>query len=149
MRFWTVPASWPDETVYIVAGGESASAQNLELLRDKRVILINSSYERLACFNSDLPGPRIPAADFLIFGDNRWWASKRPNHKQNILKLPLQLVTVARMVSHPRVLQMRKNAPPGLQANRHSLTMRRTTLTAAINLAALLVAPESTQCLLS
>ncbi len=138
---WSVPALWPGETVYIVAGGGSVRSQNLELLRDKRVILINSSYERLAGFKSGLSGPLIPAADFLIFGDHRWWGNREPNHQKNILGLACKLVTV-QSINHPKVLRLRKNKPPGLSLDRKSLTMRRTTLSAAINFAAMLSEPK-------
>jgi len=61
-EFWTVPRLWPGETVFIIGGGPSVRGQNIEALRGRRVIAINSSYLV------------APWADYLIFADERWWA---------------------------------------------------------------------------
>ena len=49
------------ESVFIVGGGPSVADQNLELLRGRKVIAINSSFKV------------VPFADVLFFGDARWW----------------------------------------------------------------------------
>lgn len=121
MLLWTATAEWPGETAFIVAGGPSVAEQNLDLLRDRKVIVINSSYER------------VPWADFLYFGDSRWWNE----HKANLAEFKGRIVSTAPSATgDKRVLMMRKNRPPGLSDNRQELTCRRTSLAAAINLAA-------------
>ena len=59
--FWSVPREWPRQTAFIVCGGPSVLGQNLELLRGRNVIVINSSVYA------------VPWADYLYFGDWRWW----------------------------------------------------------------------------
>ena len=61
MTLWSVPRAWPGETAYIVAGGPSVAWQDLGLLRGRRVIAVNSSWEA------------VPWAAILLFADLRWW----------------------------------------------------------------------------
>lgn len=58
--FWTVTPEWQGETAFLVCGGPSVLDQNIEALRGRRVMVVNSS-----CY-------RIPWADILFFGDERW-----------------------------------------------------------------------------
>ena len=122
LPLWSVPREWPGETAFIVAGGPSVANQNLELLRGRKVIAINSSYER------------VPWADILIFGDNRWFRE----HRDKILTLSCRLVTVAATANDPKIMRLGKHKPPGMSSDPTRLTMRRTTLSAALNLAALM-----------
>lgn len=136
MPLWTVPAPWPGETVFIVAGGPSIREQNLDLLRGRRIIAINSSYLRLP--EHGLPPPHLPHLDYLLVGDNRWWKRFGDQVRNSVA---FQIVTTAqRMIKDddPQVLKVRKHHPPGLSGTRNALAMRRTTLSAAINLAAFL-----------
>jgi hypothetical protein len=71
---WNVTPEWAGETVFIVAGGPSVAAQNLDVLAGRKVIAVNSSYER------------VPGADVLFFGDCRWWDEHR---ERDALKLVL------------------------------------------------------------
>ena len=57
--FWSVPREWPGETAFIVGGGPSVLGQDLDALRGRRVIVINSSVYA------------VPGADFLFFDDHR------------------------------------------------------------------------------
>lgn len=62
-----VPRLWPGETVAILAGGPSLTADQVDYVRGKaRVIAINNAY-RLA-----------PWADALYACDGEWWDSYRP-----------------------------------------------------------------------
>ena len=111
---------WEGLTCYIVAGGPSVAAQDLTVLRGRKIIAINSSYEK------------VPFAEFLFFGDSRWWF----NHHPSLKSVTGKLVTVSNAALHPSVLNMRKiNPPPGLTDIRTGLAMRRTSLQGAINLA--------------
>jgi hypothetical protein len=128
--FWRVEREWPGETAFIVGGGPSVLEQDLELLRGRRVIVINSSVFA------------VPWADFLFFGDWRWW--HEPENKAAIAGFAERVVTTSRMVSDSKVLTCRKTNPPGLALARDSLMQKWTSLTAATNLAAHLVGPGGT-----
>ena len=128
--FWTVPCEWEDETAFIIGGGPSVLGQDLAALRGQRVIVINSSVYA------------VPWADFLFFGDWRWW--NEPENKAAIASFAGRVVTTSRMVSDKKVLTCRKANPPGLALARDSLMQKWTSLTAATNLAAHLVGPGGT-----
>jgi len=122
--FWSVPHEWPGETVFVIGGGPSVLGQDLGSLRGRRVIAINSS------------AYAVPWADILYFGDWRW----SEDNRAAIASFPGRVVTTSRMVGGDRkVLVCGKTNPPGLAIERNSLMQRRTSLTAATNLAAHLV----------
>jgi hypothetical protein len=125
MQFWTVPHEWPGECCYIVAGGPSVLEHDLEQLRGRRVIVINSSVHA------------VPWADFLYFGDWRWWSEA--DNQAAVKSFAGRVVTTSRMVQDGKVLICRKANPPGLAVARDNLTQKWTSLTAATNLAAHLV----------
>jgi hypothetical protein len=126
--FWRVEREWPGETVFIIGGGPSVLGQDLELLRGRRVIVINSSVFA------------VPWADFLYFGDWRWWHE----NKAAIAGFAGRAVTVSQSVADSRLLTCRKINPPGLASAPDSLMQKWTSLTAATNLAAHLVGPGGT-----
>lgn len=129
-------ADWAGETVFIIAGGPSVAQQNLELLRGRKIIAINSSYERLEGYGvpgfTDKP-PHLPHVDLLIFGDGHWWTA----HKQKAGRLDCPIVTVAQNVKDERVTKLTQLRPPAFSHAPTALTQRATTLSAAINAAAL------------
>ena len=126
--FWPVPCEWPGETAFVIGGGPSVLGQDLESLRGRRVIVINSSVYA------------VPWADILFFGDWRWWEDNRAA----VASFPGRVVTTSCMVPDRKVLVCRKTNPPGLALERNSLMQKRTSLTAATNLAAHLVGPGGT-----
>ena len=129
--FWHVPREWECETVFIIGGGPSVLDIDLEQLRGRRVIVINSSVFK------------VPWADFLYFGDWRWW--HEDVNRAAVASFAGRVVTVSRMCSEDRkVLMCRAAKPPGLALARDSLMQRFTSLTAATNLAAHLVGPGGT-----
>jgi len=129
--FWAVLREWEGETVFIVGGGPSVLGVDLEALRARRVIVINSSVYA------------VPWADFLYFGDWRWW--NEPENRAAVANFPGRVVTTSRMVSEAKnVLVCRKTNPPGLARERDSLMQKWTSLTAATNLAAHLIGPGGT-----
>lgn len=120
MHLWTCPPEWSGETVFIVAGGPSVARQDTDRLKGRKVIVINSSYQR------------VPFADILFFGDSRWYY----DHKPMLAKFAGRKVAVSVSVTEKPYLLMRKIAPPpGLSDNRSTVVMRRTSLHGAINLA--------------
>jgi hypothetical protein len=116
--------------VFIVAGGPSVLGQDLEALRGRRVIAINSSVFT------------VPWADILFFGDWRWW--NEPENRAAVARFPGRVVTTSRTVPDKKVYVCCKTKPPGLALERNSLMQRWTSLTAATNLAAHLVGPGGT-----
>jgi len=125
MTFWSVPQEWPGATVFIVCGGPSVLGQDLEALRGRRVIVINSSVYK------------VPWADFLYFGDWRWW--HEDENRAAVESFRGRAVTVSRLVSESKALVCRCAKPPGLAWERDSLMQKFTSLTAATNLAAHLI----------
>jgi hypothetical protein len=123
--FWSVPCEWPGETVWIIGGGPSVLSQDLERLRGRRVIVINSSVFA------------VPWADVLFFGDWRWW--NEPENSVAVAGFAGRVVTTSKAVPDRKVLVCKKTNPPGLATARDSLMQKWTSLTAATNLAAHLV----------
>lgn len=122
MHWWHVAPEWAGETAFIVAGGTSVLDQDLSLLRGRRVIVINSSYEA------------APFADFLFFGDASWWDThcRRPA----LAAFAGRIVTVSVRCAGPRLLRLRRQVPPpGLSLDRSCAVSERTSLQGAINLA--------------
>lgn len=129
--FSSVPCEWPGETVFIVGGGPSVLGIDLEALRGRRVIAINSSVYK------------IPWADILYFGDWRWW--HEPDNRAAVASFRGRVVTTSQLVSEDKkVLVCRAAKPPGLALARDYLMQKFTSLTAATNLAAHLIGPGGT-----
>src|SRR5262245_58161205 len=128
--FWTVPHEWPGQTAFIVAGGPSVLNVDLELLRGRNVIVINSSVYA------------VPWAQYLYFGDFRWW--NEMENRAAVDAFAGRVITTTRLVRLPKVLVCRKANPPGLAIEPDSLMQKYTSLTAATNLAAHLVGRAGT-----
>lgn len=119
MRLWTCPELWPDSTVFIVGGGPSLIGFQFERLRGQRVIAINNAIYS------------VPFADYLFFGDRRWWA----HHRNWITKPKSEIVTNSPSVGDSDMRNMRRiNPPPGLVDDRESLPMTWTSAQAAMQL---------------
>lgn len=119
---WTCPPEWQGETGFIIAGGPSVATQNVAALKGRRVIVVNSSYLV------------APWADFLCFGDARWWGEHQ-NRAPEIFQGRI-VSCCDSVLGDPDILNMQKvNVPPGLAEDRQGLAMGRTSLQAAMNLA--------------
>lgn len=121
--FWTVPREWAGETVFIVGGGTSVLQQDIGLLRGRRVIVINSSYET------------VPFADFLITHDAQWWPVHRDALASSKFQGRIVTVTTSRQRDEGRRLFVRQKYPPGLSSDPSMIAMRRTTFSGAVGLA--------------
>jgi sugar phosphate isomerase/epimerase len=90
------------------------------------VIAINSSYEA------------VPFADYLIHHDQQWWRAHKD--RPALKAFGGKIINVAEIrIADDRRLFIKKRLPEfGLSANPAGVTMKRTTFTGAINLAALL-----------
>lgn len=70
---YAVPTGdWAGQIVAICCGGLSLETQDLALLAPHKIVVVNSSYQRLAQYRLTKP-PYIPHADALLFSDERWW----------------------------------------------------------------------------
>jgi hypothetical protein len=102
--------------VFIVGGGRSVVDQNLELLRGRKVIAINSSFAK------------VPFADVLFFGDARWWNENR----NSAIGFEGDLVTTAEeLKGHAKLSVFKKTLAWSDDPN--AAFVRRTSVTGAIN----------------
>lgn len=93
-RFWSAPAHWPGETVFIVGGGPSLENFDLTGLAGRRVIAVNNAFKLL------------PEADIIFFADTRWW---RWYGAEIPLDYKGRIVSVCKMADKfrdPRILRM-------------------------------------------
>ena len=97
--YWSATQEWPQEMVCIVCGGPSVLGQDLEQLRGRRVIVINSSVHAM------------PWADILYFADFRWYCE--PKNRAAVESFAGRVITTSRKVFNKRVLLMRAVNPPG------------------------------------
>lgn len=111
---------WQGETCFIVAGGPSLAGFDFSRLDGRKVIVINSSVFA------------YPAAPVLYFGDSRWWVWNCKKVKETYSGH----IFTASEISDGRVRNLVKRAPPPhISTDRGQVTMQRTSLTAALNLA--------------
>lgn len=97
--------------------------QDLELLRGRRVVVLNSSYQA------------VPFADILLFADSRWWYA---NH-QWLGKWQGLIISMVKGMTDPRVRTLARMRPPeGLSSDPCQLPVGRTVLHAGINLCVLM-----------
>jgi hypothetical protein len=120
MNSFRATPEWKGQTAYIIGGGPSLLQQNLDVLRGKNVIVINSSYQAFM------------DAQFLVFSDMRWWI----DHRLALQKFQGRIISTQRASSgHPNMLHMIRKSAQGLAEDSGTLMVAKTTLTAAINLA--------------
>jgi hypothetical protein len=115
--FWTIEPEWHGEIAFVIAGGPSVLSQNVDRLGGRKVIVINSS-----CYCA-------PWAEFLFFGDARWWRENRAGCDAFQGRI---LTTAA--THDPRALRLKKRLPEhGFATAPDELTWRRTSLAATLN----------------
>ena len=137
-NYWTVSPEWKGETVFIIGGGPSVADQNVESLRGRKVIVINSS-----CYD-------FSWADILFFADLLWWSE----HKNAVKNFAGRCVTTDPDIRGDNILHLKRRYPAGtklqpgakseqaalvlksgLAIDRSELVVLKTSMTAAINLA--------------
>jgi hypothetical protein len=124
-KWWSVTPEWQGQIAFLVGGGPSVLSQDLELLRGRHVIAINSSYQR------------VPFADILFFGDLRWWLE----HRVALDRFAGRIVTCrpnvpCDLTSGGRsIFSLQRQNPPGLATIATRVMFRRTSYASAINLA--------------
>lgn len=103
-----------------MCGGPSVRKVDLNRLRGRRVIVINSSIHA------------VPWADVAFFADARWY--RVPENRSAVERFSGEVVTLL-PTRGPRLISLRRKYPPGLASNRSSITTLKTSLTGAINVA--------------
>lgn len=116
-----ISPDWKGETVFIVAGGTSVASQNTDLLRGRKVIVVNRSWER------------CPWADILFFADDRWWREFRTDV---LAGFSGKIITSAPDVHHPRFIKMKRSVGEAqLSRQRDTVMVRKSSVTGALNVA--------------
>ncbi len=121
---------WVGEACFIFCGGPSLTTQPYRRLRGRRVIVINSSWER------------APWADILYFHDNRWWKE----YGKGVVNGFRGAVYNTMNIKHPRVTRLHNCRPGKVRFHKPSpdlklsnkldtVPMRRTSTAAAIAIA--------------
>lgn len=122
--FWKCEPEWIGQTAFIVAGGPSVLTQNIDLLRGRRVIAINSSVHS------------VPWADMLFFGDWRWFAEEPDNRKAVESFAGIAICAHSHTpLTHPVVKKMKKIPPLVFSNDRCAVAYSRTSVTAGIHIA--------------
>lgn len=121
---WTMHPYWLGETVFVVASGPSIRETNFELIRGRKIICVNSSWEL------------VPFCSMIYFGDGRWYHE----HKVALSTFPGHLVTCSGLVKSKRVLRIDRlkpvNPATGFHHGRNGVASQRTSLQGAMNIAA-------------
>lgn len=111
---------WEGETVFVVAGGPSVGAVDINRLRGQRVVVINSSYAL------------VPWADALLFSDRRWWVEHQYRVRETFEG---QIITVTPPdKSYDGLLVLERQRSGGLSTDPTRLAWWHTSLTSAINM---------------
>ncbi len=128
---WRITEEWKGETVFVVCGGPSVAHQRPHRLEGRKVIVVNSSYET------------CPFAQFLFFGDNRWFQEHQLKEGfKAFVARGGRVVTVSQPAGGPYLLKLRRITPTcdanGITTTRVGLSSQKTSAQGAINLAAML-----------
>lgn len=108
-----------ERVIYVVGGGPSLKGYDWSLLRGKRVIAVNRSYEV------------IPWAEIVYFTDGRFFNW----HKDGLLKHAGVKITGSKHVDHPEVVNYKLTGCKGLDLGDKQLKHGNNSGHAAINLA--------------
>ena len=122
--YWSAPPSWAGQTGYLVCGGPSLIGVDLEPLRGRNVVAVNSSFLI------------APFADYLVFGDVRWW-NEADNQAAIRDRFEGEVVAVhgtAGAKGHRFRRLHRADPKKGLATRRDTAAMARTVTTAGLNL---------------
>lgn len=120
--FVSIAPDWRGETAFLICGGPSFAAVDVERLRGQRVVVVNSSVHA------------VPFADILFFGDERWELENRAAVKAFAGRV---LSSSYGSVHCPYIEFLRRprpgDCPPGLSSDPSEAWMRHTSVRGAIN----------------
>lgn len=125
LKYEVIARDWPGETVFIIGGGTSVTQANVDLLKGRRVIVVNTSY-RLALW-----------ADILYFADQRWWERERELPENTLKDFQGTIYTVSRLAKGRMLKRLHRVLPEkeGIAARPDTVTMQYTSAQAAMNIA--------------
>lgn len=109
---------WEGETGFLIVGGPSVREQNVELLRGRRVMVVNSSYQL------------VPWADFLFFADSRWYRA----HQEKLKFWKGRIVTTSAVFNDRRLLKVRPVPSKALVTQPDAVAFRHTSTQGALNI---------------
>ncbi len=120
--FLRIEPEWRGETAFLVCGGPSFATVDVELLRGRRTMVVNSSLYA------------VPFADALFFGDERWEIENRAAvkaFKGRVLSSSYGNVhcSYIEFLRRPKPSEV----PPGLSADPSEAWMRHSSTRGAIN----------------
>jgi hypothetical protein len=118
----SVTPDWLGETAFLVCGGPSFAAVDPRQLRGRRVMVVNSSVYR------------VPFADILFFGDERWELENR----QAVKAFRGRVLSSSHGSVHCAYIEFLRrprpsDVPPGLSSDPSQAWMRHTSVRGAIN----------------
>jgi hypothetical protein len=119
---FSISPEWEGETAFLICGGPSVKLANLDLLRGRRVMVINSS-----CY-------ALPSADILFYGDERWEIENRAAVKA----FQGRVISASYGNVHCDYISFLRrpkpsDTPPGLSSDRSEAWLRHTSVRGAIN----------------
>ena len=127
---WTMNPYWLGETIFVVASGPSIKNVNFDLLKGRKIICVNCSFEV------------VKHPTMIFFGDGRLFNE----HKVAMLETGAHIVTCSGLVKAKRALRVNRlkpvSAATGFAENRDAVASQRTSLQGAMNLAAHLCSNE-------
>lgn len=119
---WSIAPEWKNERAFLVCGGPSVASQDIDALRGRRVMVVNSS-----CY-------RVPFADILFYGDERWELENRSAVKT----FPGRVISSTYGDQHCNYIEFLRrprpaDTPPGLSLDPSQAWLRHTSVRGAIN----------------
>lgn len=126
---WTIPRIWDGTECFILGGGPSLNAVDVEQLRGRHVIAVNNAF-KIAMW-----------ADAMFYGDLKWPTFGRPvPHGQLLLQFAgLKVTSVEKHEGKPGIKAVRRFGKSyGISRNPGYLTWNKSSGASAINLAVLL-----------
>lgn len=129
VKYEVIVRDWPGATVYIVGGGTSVTQADVDRLKGRKVIVVNTSY-RIALW-----------ADILYFADQRWWEREKTLPENRLADFKGVIYTVSRLAKDrqhaPKLKRLKRVLPEkqGLAYAPDTVTMQYTSAQAAMNIA--------------
>ena len=120
----TIKPTWQDQDAFIVAGGTSVTQADVDLLKGRNVVVINSSYL------SALWAP------VLFFADERWWTREIYRTGNRLADFKGDIYTISGISKGSRLKRLGRQAPSkeGICSKPDTVTMQYTSVQAAMNL---------------
>lgn len=120
IKFHTATPDWRGQPAFVIGGGSSFAAVNVERLRGCNVIALNKSMGT------------VPFAQYGFFADHRFWHN--PELQQLVLKFgPGRALGIYPVCQDARVTYVRRSKMPGPSFVPDTVAFEKTVMTAGIN----------------